>query len=191
MVTRSKKKTTKKKVAKKKATRKTAALKKAKEIGTGLPAEKEVDLKHGNSKFDEKLIPVIKNLALRGNTYAEIAELLDTTEKTLGRWRKGSEELRLALEEAKGCPIKKVEQALFKRAVGYSLKETKTHLTKCGLIKTKTVVKNYPPSETAMKYYLGNKDPENWKEKQEIDLGEETLKKGFAFKLDVTPEELK
>jgi len=187
MVTRSKKKT-KKKVAKKKATRKTAALKEAEKLGNGLPPA--VNLKHGHSKFDEKLIPIIKNLAYRGNTYAEIAELLDITEMTLGRWRKGSDTLRLALEEAKGNPIGKVEQALFKRAVGYSAKETKTHLTKDGLIKTKTVVKNYPPSETAIKYYLGNKAPEDWKERQEIDLGEETLKKGFAFKLDVKPEEL-
>jgi len=188
MVTRKKKATKKKKVAKKATKKKTAALKKAEEIGTGMP--KEVKLDHGNCKFNEKLIPVIKNLAYRGNTYSEISELLDITEKTLARWRKGSEELRLALEEAQGCAIGKAEEALFKRAVGYSCKETKTHLTKDGLVKTKTVVKNYPPSEVALKYYLGNKDPEKWKEKQEIDLGKETLAKGFAFKLDVKPEEL-
>jgi len=183
MVTSTKNKKAKKKVAKK-ATKKAPAKKKR----VTKPVE-ETDLNHGHSKFDKKLIPIIKNLAYRGKTFSGIAELLDISEETFLRWRKACPDLQRALEEAKGNPLEKVEAALFERAVGYSARETKTHLTKTGEIKTKQIVKHYPPSETAIKYYLGNKDPAKWKERQEIDLGNKDGEEfNFSFNLEKKPE---
>lgn len=173
----------KKKVAKKKATKKKVAKKTTKK--TTKKSSKEADLTHGHSKFDEKLIPVIKNLAYRGKTFAEISELLDISERTFLRWRDNSPALQLALEEAKGNPIEKVEKALIDRALGYSAKETKVNMSKTGVVKTTNVVKHYPPDVTAIKYYLGNKDPDNWKEKQEIDLGNKD-DKAFNFAFDLS-----
>jgi len=172
----------KKKVTKKKTTSKKKTVK--------VTAPKKVDLDHGHSKFDDKLIPVIKNLAHRGKTYSGIAELLSISEKTFYNWIKGSDALSKALEEAKGDPLKKVEAALIERALGYSCKETKTHITKSGVVKTKDIVKHYPPSETAIKYYLGNKDSKNWKDQQQINLGngEDGEAFEFGFTLDKKPE---
>lgn len=173
------KKVTKKKTTKKKVAKKATA--------------KKLNLNHGHCKFDDKLIPVIKNLAYRGKTYASIAELLDISEKTFYTWIKASDDLRQALEEAKGDPLQKVEAALIDRALGYSCKETKTHITKSGVVKTKNIIKHYPPSETAIKYYLGNKDSKNWKDQQNINLGngEEGDAFNFPFDLNKKPKHRK
>lgn len=178
MVTR-----TKKKVAKKKATKKKVAKKTTKKTD-----KKTSNLDHGHSKFNDKLIPVIKNLAYRGKTHAEIAELLGVAEKTFYNWKNNSDDLRKALEEAKGNPIQKVEKALIERALGYSTRETKVNMSKSGVVKSTDVIKHYPPDVTAIKYYLGNKDPDNWKEKQEIDLGNKDGEEfKFAFDLSKKP----
>jgi len=182
MVTRTKKKT-----AKKKATKKTGkATKKVAKKATGKkPA--------ANSKWSDSLKPVILNLARRGKTNSEIAMLLGVCEATFYYWLKNyAPDLSESLKEAIADPVSNVEKALYERAMGYSCQETKVHMTKSGVIKTRDVIKHYPPSETAMKYYLGNKKPEDWKEKREVEVtgDEPTRNLSLAFNCDEDPAEV-
>jgi len=188
MVTRTKKKTAKKKATKKtgKATKKTGKATKKTGKATGKkPA--------ANSKWSDSLKPVILNLATRGKTNSEIAMLLGICEATFYNWLNNfAPDLLESLKNATKEPIKNVERALYERAMGYSCQETKVHMTKSGVIKTKDVIKHYPPSETAMKYYLGNKKPEDWKEKREVEVtgDEPTRNLSLAFSCDEDPAEV-
>jgi len=140
------------------------------------------------------MIPAIINLARRGNTYTEIAELMGICDRTFYNWLNNyfDEESLHALKNANKDPIANAEEALYKRAVGYSAVETKTHMTKSGTIKTRNVVKHYPPSELALKYFLGNKNPEKWKEKREVTIDDPNANevKYFKFSLAESPDEL-
>ena len=179
MVTRTskaaKKKTTKKakkKVVKKKTTKKSNAIPE-------------------HAKWSENLRPVIINLAVRGKTNYEIAMLLGICEKTFYNWlNKYAPDLIQALADATKNPIENAERALYERGMGYSCIETKTHMTKSGTIKTRNIIKHYPPSETALKYYLGNKASKDWKDQQTIVHGADESVKDFAFTLSKTPEEV-
>ncbi len=63
----------------------------------------------------------------------------------------------------------RVERALYERAVGYEHPEEKVFCDK-GEIITHEQVKHYPPDVGAAKYWLNNRKPKEWKEKQEIEL---------------------
>ena len=176
-----KKKVTKKKVSKKATVKKKPVTKKVVTADLAIPC---------NSKYSHKLRPVILNLARQGKTNLEIAELLDISEKTFYNWLElYMSELLQPLKLSKKEKLIEVEKSLFERATGYSTKETKTHLTKAGSIKTVDVIKHYPPDITAQKYYLGNIDPENWKDKREVIVDDSAgrPKKTFAFALDEKP----
>jgi len=182
MVTRTTKKT-----AKKKATKKTG--KTTKKVAKKATGKKPA----ANSKWSDSLKPVILNLARRGKTNSEIAMLLGVCEATFYYWLKNyAPDLSESLKEAIADPVSNVEKALYERAMGYSCQETKVHMTKSGVIKTRDVIKHYPPSETAAKYYLGNKKPEDWKEKREVEVtgDEPTRNLSLAFSCDEAPAEV-
>ena len=135
--------------------------------------KKKVSKKRGApSKFDEKLIPVIKNLMKKGYYDYEVAELLGVDDKTLGNWKKAYPELFLSegdwkLEGSADC-----ERAMVKLAKGYELRETKVFMTKSGTIETFDVIKQLPPNEKALEFVLNNRDPDRWKNKVEHSIGE-------------------
>lgn len=163
---------------KKKATKKKATKKKS---NAGRP-----------SKFDEGDLKLMKYLYETGKTDKQVAEVLEVHEATLHRWKKANPEFRESLKDWKIEADKNVEKALFQRACGYDTKETKVFCDKNGTIKTHTVKKHYAPDATSMIFWLKNRQPDNWRDKQEIDLGnKEGESFSFGFKLDRKPDHRK
>src|SRR5689334_11046460 len=75
--------------------------------------------KGGPQKYDANYARRAALGAEAGLTDVEIADMLAITEQTLYKWKKLHPEFDLALKMGKDAPDMRVEQSLYKRALGY------------------------------------------------------------------------
>ena len=105
----------------------------------------------------------------------QTAELLGIHRTTLRNWKLTHDEIRRLYqsdgqdgdEERK----KQVEEALLKRAIGYTQTEITRQVGKDGKLGVvKTVEKQVMPSTTAQIFWLKNRRPDRWRDKQDIQV---------------------
>lgn len=125
-----------------------------------------------NPKVHYQLIETYFSL---GYIDKEVCEQIGITERTLYYWYKSHPEL-LQAKKAKKIPNKMVEAAIYKNAIGH-YKEEKEIVGEVdasgkftGKRMAKISTKYIAPNVVAGIFYLKNRDPERWKDKQEIDL---------------------
>lgn len=98
----------------------------------------------------------------------QIAENAGITPSTLYEWKKKYPDISEAIKKGKEVVDIQVENALLKRALGYSHKETKTEETADG-DKVTVTVKEVVPDTTAQIFWLKNRRPDKWRDKQDIE----------------------
>nr|DAK80681.1 MAG TPA: terminase small subunit [Caudoviricetes sp.] len=98
----------------------------------------------------------------------QIAENAGITPSTLYEWKKKYPDISEALKKGKEVVDIQVENALLKRALGYSYKEVKTEETADG-DKVTVTVKEVVPDTTAQIFWLKNRRPDRWRDKQDIE----------------------
>lgn len=102
----------------------------------------------------------------------QIAENIGINPATLYDWKKKYPEISESLKKGKEVVDIEVENALLKRALGYEYTETKTeeYIVEGVPVKrvTKTV-KEVVPDTTAQIFWLKNRRPEQWRDKQDIE----------------------
>lgn len=132
----------------------------------------------------------IRGLARRGLTVKEISEELGVAKSTICKWVSENEELSDALKEGRDYADTKVEESLYKRAVGYSYTEKKTIVgvgQKGGEQKPARIEiteKFLPPDTTACIFWLKNRNPQLWRERQDINLTDDAHINALANLLD-------
>lgn len=119
------------------------------------------------TKFNEKIKEKILELAQKGKTDEDIAEIIGVHVNTLRNWKGAFPDLLWALKESKQVADDLVEASLFSRAVGYSHREEKVFCHE-GMIVTHEVTKHYPPDTTAAIFWLKNRKPNEYRDKREI-----------------------
>lgn len=82
-------------------------------------------------------------------------------------WYRQSEELRRACANSKEVADLTVEDALYRRAVGYNYEEKVFELVEGEVRLTKVTEKHMPPDTKAIMQYLFNRRPEVWRAMQE------------------------
>ena len=128
------------------------------------------------SKYDEKLHPrLAKAYAMAGLTDAQMAEELGIALATLKNWKNDFPEFMAALTEGKEGPDGRVEDSLFRRAIGYSLEVEKPMVVSDGAqVGSHVEVVKYrekvPPNVTAQIFWLKNRRPDRWRDKQDIQV---------------------
>lgn len=127
------------------------------------------------SKFNDSLRDYILFLAKeKGLTDEQIAKTIGIAPSTFANWKADKLDFLESLKDAKYVADELVVGSLYRRATGYSHPEVKVSYDKDRGKWAKTLVmRHYPPSEVAAIFWLKNRDPENWREKQEIDLNKD------------------
>lgn len=97
----------------------------------------------------------------------QIAEKADITPSTLYEWKKKYSEISEALKKGKEVVDIQVENALLKRALGYSYEEKRVEVSEEGQ-KVTTTTKEVIPDTTAQIFWLKNRRPDRWRDKQDI-----------------------
>lgn len=146
-----------------------------------------------NSKWKDEYIPIIKRLIMSNKYDHEIAFILGVSEKTYHNWKNLyiSDEDIQSMKDIKKNKCKEAERSLEQLMNGYITREDKVFMTKGGTIKTVKLIKEHPPHMGALSFYLGNRDPDNWKKdpKPEEDTGNDRERK-FGFTLSDQAEDL-
>lgn len=102
-----------------------------------------------------------------GLTDKQIAHNIGITEQTLNVWKKQFPSFLEALKKGKEVVDREVENALFKRAIGYEYDEICEEYEDGVLTKKKITKKMVVPDTTAQIFWLKNRKPDQWKDKRE------------------------
>lgn len=105
-----------------------------------------------------------------GLTLEQIAHNIGCSLSTLFDWRERFPAISEALKKGREVVDIEVENALYKRAVGYSYNETIREMVKDpetgeqALRVTKVITKHVQPDTTAQIYWLKNRRPDRWRD---------------------------
>ena len=104
----------------------------------------------------------------KGFTDEETALALQITFQTLNNWKKKDPEFFESLKDWKASADRDVEKSLYDRARGW----------------TDSTGKEYPPDPTSMIFWLKNRNPRKWRDKQDVEHSggiTHTVKDGIEF----------
>ena len=109
-------------------------------------------------------------LTLLGHTDKELCIFFDVCEATLNNWKHQHPKFLESIKKGKDIADVEVVMALRKRALGYKYTETTTD-SESDVIKV--VEKEVAPEVSAQCFWLKNRQPSKWRDKQEITVTEE------------------
>lgn len=128
----------------------------------------------------DKLL-LVEAYARDGLIEEQIAHNLGISISTLEVYKKEHQEFSRAIKKGKEVVDIEVENALNKRALGYSYVEVKTTINAAGIKTTTEVTKEVAADTTAQIFWLKNRKPKEWRDRKDIDsninvIGETTKK---------------
>lgn len=143
-------------------------------------------------KYQEWLEPEgllkLEGWARDGLTDEQIAKNIGIKRTSLYEWKKKYPDISDALKKGKEVVDRAVENALLKRALGYSYTETTKELVGTKMIVTKEVVKEVQPDTTAQIFWLKNRRSDIWRDRKDLEAKVDVNQQD-PFK-DMTKEEL-
>lgn len=116
------------------------------------------------TKFKPEFVEQARKLAQLGATDRECADFFDVNEATLHRWKHDHPEFCESLKVGKEAADDRVEQSLYRRALGYSHDAVKIHVAGDGQITQVPFVEHYPPDTTAAIFWLKNRRKDDWRD---------------------------
>lgn len=128
--------------------------------------------------FNQKYIEQVYKLCILGATDKDIADFFEVCEATINNWKQSHPEFLESLKRGKIEADMNVANSLYKRATGMTIveeKETRRAMIQdgeelsCDILDTTTTKKELAPDPTSAFFWLKNRQPEKWRDKQEID----------------------
>lgn len=122
------------------------------------------------TKFKEEYVEQSFKLCRKGFTDADMADFFNVDVATINRWKKAHPEFCASLNEGKQYFDDKVVDALYNRAIGYTITEEREEDSEASGKKTVKVTKQVAGDTTAQIFWLKNRQPAMWRDKQETHL---------------------
>ena len=126
-------------------------------------------------KFSDELTEKICKHLKQGATITTTCEAVGIHKDTFYEWMKKKSDFSDAIKKTMAIPDKKVENALFKLAIGTfrytekhyeQIRDVKGKLTDMQLVKT--IRKRVLPNVTAQIFHLKNRKPDEWKDRHDV-----------------------
>lgn len=121
------------------------------------------------SKYKPEFAEQAAKLCALGATDAQLADFFEVAVSTINLWKTQHPEFSESIRVPKAQADERVEQSLYRRALGYEHDEVDLRVVGGELVKTE-VRKHYPPDATAMIFWLKNRKPEDWRETKAVEL---------------------
>ena len=120
------------------------------------------------TKFKPEYVDLTYKYCLLGATDADLAKFFEVEEKTINNWKENYPEFLQSIKRGKEEADANVASRLYSRALGYEHPEDKIFNDNGEPLVVPTI-KHYPPDPTAAIFWLKNRQPDKWRDKQEID----------------------
>ena len=122
------------------------------------------------TKYRPEFAEQAKKLCKLGATDLDLAEFFDVTDRTIYRWSQAHHEFCQSLKAGKDEADDRVERSLYMKAVGFEREEVKIFMPAGALEPVYAPFTAYhAPDTTAALFWLKNRRPGEWRDKQEID----------------------
>ncbi|HBA32969.1 MAG TPA: terminase [Gammaproteobacteria bacterium] len=122
------------------------------------------------SAFRKEMVKQAEKLCALGATDQEMADFFDVDVRTFYRWKNANEDFCQALKVGKQAADERVERSLYMKAIGYEQDETKIFMPAGA---EQPVYAPYrakiAPDTTACIFWLKNRKPKDWRDKQEVE----------------------
>lgn len=105
-----------------------------------------------------------------GLTDDDIAVNMRISRSTLAAWKKKYQDISDTLKEGKDIADIRVENALYRKAIGGTYTEVTEERIEGKLVVTKRISKEIPGDTTAQIFWLKNRRGDRWKDKQNVAL---------------------
>ncbi|NUF49512.1 terminase [Gilliamella sp. ESL0250] len=120
------------------------------------------------TNYREEYAEQARKLCLLGYTDKQLADFFNVSEQTINTWKTKHPQFLESIKKGKEIADVDVVESLYKRAIGIEYEEVE--LKTDGKNKSKRVIKKLiPPDTTAQIFWLKNRQPHKWRDKQEID----------------------
>lgn len=121
------------------------------------------------SKYKPEYAEQAAKLCLLGATDAQLADFFEVSVSTINLWKVQHPKFSESIRVPKAQADERVEQSLFRRAMGYEHDEVDIKVVDKEIVMT-PIRKYYPPDTTAMIFWLKNRNPEQWREMKAVEL---------------------
>jgi len=125
-------------------------------------------------KYEEWLKPEgllkLEGWARDGLTDEQIARNIGISRETLNQWKNKFSDISDTLKRGKEIVDRQVENALLKRALGYDYEEVSEKYEDGVLTERKVTKKHLVPDTTAQIFWLKNRKPDEWRDKQNVEI---------------------
>lgn len=119
-------------------------------------------------KWKNEFVGIAKKACELGATDRDIAEMLGVSERTISYWRVSRAEFAEALALGKEKADSRVEQSLYRRAVGYTFDAVKIFMPAGAADPVHApYAEHVAPDTTACIFWLKNRRPAEWRDKRE------------------------
>lgn len=115
-----------------------------------------------------------EKLCMLGATDIQLADFFDVSEQTINAWKHAFPEFLESLKDGKENADNAVVRSLYRRATGYEFESEKVFCVEGSIVRT-PIREFVPPSDTAMIFWLKNRKPKEWRDKQELELTTDPL----------------
>jgi hypothetical protein len=123
--------------------------------------------------YDPKRHPeVARRFVALGATDFEIAQAFNVTPHTIMIWKSKHPEFAEAMRYRDSDGVmqdERVKRSLLHRATGYSYHSEKIFMEDGEVVRVPTI-EHVPPSDSAMKFWLTNRDPTNWNVAKDVNI---------------------
>lgn len=121
------------------------------------------------TKYKDEYCELAFNYCLLGATDEDLARFFDVDESTINRWKIEHDEFCESIKKGKDEADALVARSLYQRAIGYQYLEKKRESSDQGGVKDSVTTKEVVPDTTAQIFWLKNRQPKLWRDKQEVD----------------------
>lgn len=123
------------------------------------------------TKYKEEYDKQAFKLSLLGATDKELSEFFEIAESTLNLWKLEYPSFSESIKKGKIQADSNVANRLYQRALGFEHDSEEIKVMSIGkesVIERVPIRKVYPPDPTAAIFWLKNRQPDKWRDKQEI-----------------------
>jgi hypothetical protein len=119
------------------------------------------------TKYRVEFAQLAYNYCLLGATDKDLADFFEVTESTVNEWKVNHPKFSESIKRGKVIADAKVAKSLFKRANGFKANDVDIKIFRGKVIKT-PLIKQYPPDTIAGIFWLKNRQPDKWRDKQVV-----------------------